>query len=192
VTETPTAPAEPPVADEPRGKRPRGFETVGDMVRSLALVLVVVAVVFLLTVRDAPKQQTTSIDYTQQLSVARDRATYDVLAPVGLGRGWKATSARGDGDGSAVTWHLGLVTPEEDYAAVEQSDGPRPAFLDQFTSGSSRRGTVQVAGVTWTRLEGGKPEPRALLRTEGGVTTVVAGSASWPELRRLAGSLRAG
>jgi GNAT superfamily N-acetyltransferase len=190
VTETPTTPAEPP--DSVPRKRPRGFETVGDMVRSLALVLVVVAVVVLLTVRDEPQQQSAPVDFTAQLATARDQATYDVLAPVGLGRGWRATSARGSTDGNAVTWHLGLVTPSEAYAAVEQSDGQRPTFVDQFASGSKRAGTVTIAGVTWTRLAGGAPEPRALQRTSGEATTLVAGSASWAELRRLATSLRAG
>ena len=180
MTETPTS----------SGKRPRGFETAGDMVRSLALVLVVVVVVFLLTVRDEPDQQITPIDYTAQLDAARAQAAYDVLAPVGLGAGWRATSARGSTEGGAVTWHLGLVTPADDYAAVEQSDGARATFLDEFTSGSERAGQVTIDGLAWQRLDGGEPERRALLRTSGAATTLVAGSASWGELRRLAASLR--
>ena len=135
------------------------------MVRSLALVLVVVAVVFLLAVRDEPAQRVTPVDYTAPLDATRAQATYDVLAPVGLGSGWKATSARGSSEGDAVTWHLGLVTPADDYAAVEQSDGARRSFLDQFTSGSERAGSVTVDGLTWQRLEGGDPDPPALLRT---------------------------
>jgi hypothetical protein len=49
-----------------------------------------------------------------------------------------------------------------------------------------------VEGTTWRRLEGGSPEERALVRTERGVTTMVAGSASWAELEELAATLRAG
>jgi hypothetical protein len=184
VTETPTA-----APASARRSRPRGFETAGDMVRSLALVLVVVAVVFLLTVRTAPKDAVTRIDYGQQLAAARHQAAYDVLAPEGLGRGWTPTSARGSTDGAAVTWHLGIVTPAGDYAAVEQSDGSRAQFVDEFASGSHRAGADSVAGVTWRRLEGGTPEPRALVRASGGATTLVVGSASWEELRRLAASL---
>jgi hypothetical protein len=182
VTQTPTT----------RGKRPRGFETAGDMVRSLALVLVVVAVVFLLAGRDEPGRKVTALDFTAQLDAARAQAAYDVLAPVGLGPGWKATSARGSTEGTAVTWHLGLVTPADDYAAVEQSDGARSTFLDRFVSGSDRAGSVTIDGLTWRRLEGGEPERRALLRTSGAATTLVAGSASWGELRRLAASLQPG
>ena len=68
------------------------------------------------------------VDFGQQLQETRRVAAYDVVAPMGLGDRWKATSARGDNDEGAVTWHLGLVTPAEHYAAVEQSDGPVTAF----------------------------------------------------------------
>ncbi len=187
MTEAPTTSPAPA-----RSGRPRGFETAGDMVRSLARVLVVVAVVFLLTVREGPKQVVTRVDFGPQLAEARDQAAYDVLAPVGLGRAWKPTSARGSSDGAAVTWHLGIVTPAGDYAAVEQSDGSRAQFVDGFASGSRGAGTVSVAGVTWRRLVGGEPDPRALVRSAGGATTLVAGTASWTELRRLAASLRGG
>jgi hypothetical protein len=197
VTETPTTPAQPPAAGtaspvpKPATRR-RGRETVGDMVRSLALVLVVVAVLVLLTLRDEPKARITPIDYTATLGEIRAQAAYDVLAPAGLGSGWRATSARATSEGKATSWHLGLVTPAGRYAAVEQSDGSRRTFVDTVAQGSHRAGTVRIGGVAWTRLEGGQPEQRALLRTSGGATTLVAGSGSWPELERLARSLRPG
>ena len=62
--------------------------------------LVVVAVVFLLAVRDEPAQRVSPVDYTAQLRGDAPGAAYDVLAPVGLGTGWKATSARGTSEGT--------------------------------------------------------------------------------------------
>ena len=94
VTETPTAPEE----SAAPAKQARGRESVGDMVRSMSLVLVVVAVVFLLTLRDEPHQTVHRVDYSEQLQEARQVAPYDVLAPVGLGGRWKATSARNDNE----------------------------------------------------------------------------------------------
>jgi hypothetical protein len=188
VTETPIAPQE-SVAP---AKRSRGRESVGDMVRSLSLVLVVVAVVFLLTLRDEPDEKVTRIDYSEQLQAARHVAAYDVVAPVGLSRQWKATSAGGDTDGGAVTWHIGFVTPDEHYAGVEQSDGPAAAFIDEHVDGAAKAGVVTVAGSPWQRLEGGKPEQRALVLRGSGVTTMVTGSASFTELRQLASALRGG
>jgi hypothetical protein len=186
VTETPTAPEE---SGGP-AKRVRGRESVGDMVRSLSLVLIVVAVVFLLTLRNEPDQKLHRVDFGQQLQDTRQVASYDVLAPVGLDKRWTATSVRGDKVGGAVTWHIGFVTPDGHYAAVEQSDGPGTAFLDDFTAGATKAGGVTVAGASWQRLSGGKPEPRALVLRGSGVTTIVAGSATFAELGQLAGALR--
>jgi Protein of unknown function (DUF4245) len=186
VTETPTAPEESPGP----AKRARGRESVGDMVRSLSLVLIVVAVVFLLTLRDEPTQTVHRVDYSAQLQDARRAAAYDVLAPVGLGARWKATSVRYDTDGGAVTWHIGFVTPEGRYAAVEQSDGRATPFLGEFVDGATKTGGAMVSGVLWQRLEGGKPEPRALVLRGSDVTTVVAGGASFGELQQLANALR--
>jgi hypothetical protein len=188
VTETPTEPQE-SAAPAPKS---RGRETVGDMVRSMSLVLVVVAVVVLLTLRDDPKQAIQRVDFTEQLQAARQIAAYDVAAPVGLGDRWKATSVRSDNAGGVVSWHLGLVTPAEHYAAVEQSDGPVTAFVDGFVAGATSSGSVTISGARWRRLDGGKPEERALVLRGNGVTTMVTGSATFGELRTLASALRGG
>ena len=171
-------------------KRARGRETVGDMVRSLAVVLVLVGVVVAFNVAEQPDPVVRDIDYHDALVEARQQATYDVLAPPSLPSGWEATSARTRADGGAVTWHLGLVTGSGDYASVEQTDGARAAFVREFTDGAQPAGAVTITGASWRRLEDGEPEGKALVRTERGVTTVVAGSATWADLRALATSLR--
>jgi Protein of unknown function (DUF4245) len=186
VTDTPTEPQVPP-APAPRA---RGRETVGDMVRSMALVLVVVAVVVLLTLRHEPGEKVTRVDFSEMLAQARSAASYDVLAPVGLDKAWIATSARADSEGNAVTWHLGFVTPDGHYAAVEQSDGSAAGLLAEHVQGASRSGTRTVLGVPWQQLVGGQPEPRALETRGTGVTTLVTGNASFAELAQLAGALR--
>lgn len=177
------------MSEAPR-KRARGRETAGDMVRSLAAVLVLVGVVVAFNVADQPDPVVRDINYSAALAQARGQATYDVLAPEPLPAGWRATSARTDASGDGLTWHLGLVTGSGDYAAVEQTDGPRAAFVRQFADDAEPAGTVSLGGATWRRLEGGDPEPRALLRTDSGVTTLVAGSASWADLDRVARTLQ--
>lgn len=193
MPETPTAtspqPPQPSQPPQPPVRR-RGGQSAGDMLRSLALVLLVVGLVFVFTVRDPPDDPGPEIGYRQQLAQTRAVAPYDVLAPVGLGARWKATSARGGQDGGSVTWHLGLVSPAGDYAAVEQSDGPVRGFLDEHVAGAGRAGAVSVGGRTWQRLTGGTPDDHALLLPDPDVTTLVTGSASFDELRALARSLR--
>lgn len=175
----------------PPGKRARGRETAGDMVRSLAAVLVLVGVIVAFSLADQPDPVVPDIDYADALAEAREQTTYDVLAPRPLPAGWQVTSARTrPQEGDEVAWHLGLVTESGDYAAVEQTDGGRDGFVEQFTGSARRAGTVEIAGTTWRRLEDGDPEDRALVSGADGVTTVVAGSASWEDLEQLASLLR--
>ncbi len=181
---TATAPAPGPATP-----RRRGRETAADMVRSLLVVLVLVFVVVALNARPEPDQKVRRFDYTAVLAQARDQAPYDVLAPVGLPRAWRATSARTGRAGDAVTWHVGFVTPADDYAALEQSDGDPEGFLDHVVGAADAAGTVQIGDASWRRLEGGEHERRALVLDAEPVTTVVAGSASWRELRALAAAL---
>ena len=182
----------PPATDDPPAtpRVDRGRKTVADMVRSLALVLVLVGVIVAFNVAEQPDKVVQRVDYPAALAEAQAVATYDVLGPDPLPAGWRVTSARTERSGGGVGWHVGLVTSTEEYAAVEQSDGDRRALLDTVAAGARPAGSVDVAGQSWQRLEGGDPEERALVRTEGGVTTMVAGSAPWAQLRTLAASLR--
>ena len=174
-----------------RAKR-RGFETTGDMVRSLLVVLVLVFVVVALNVQRHPDSEVRRFDYSGVFSQARGQASYDVLAPIGLPDAWVPTSARTTNAGPAVTWHVGFVTPADDYAALEQSDGNPASFVRQFADGGDGAGSLVIGRATWRRVEGGDPEPRALVLERDTVTTVVAGNAGWAELRELAASLQVG
>ncbi|MGH8940236.1 MAG: DUF4245 family protein, partial [Actinomycetes bacterium] len=120
MAETPTADPEPETpAAEPQPTRARGRETVGDMVRSMVVVLVVVGVVVALALRDEPEDPVREVDVAGPLAAARAAAPYDVKGPVGLGDGWRATSVRSGSDGGAFGWHVGFVTPAGDYAGLE-------------------------------------------------------------------------
>lgn len=177
--------------EEPRAPRSQTRKTAGDMVRSLAVVMVLVGILVVFNVAEQPDPVVRDIDYTGAVELARQQAPYDVLAPDPLPDGWRATSARTRPDGDGVTWHLGLVTARESYAGLEQSDtSDRRGFVDRFTSGATAAGTVDIGGRTWRRLEGGEPERRGLVSTDDGVVTVVAGGARWEELEQLAASLR--
>ena len=50
-----------------------------------------------------------------------------------------------------------------------------------------RSRTSSVDGFAWDRWEGDRR--RSLVRIEGGVVTIVTGTADWPVLESLAGSL---
>jgi hypothetical protein len=175
------------------GPRRRGTQTLGDLVRSLALLLVVVVVIALVTFR--PKgQEIQVVDYRATLAGARVGAPFPLLAPDGLGGSWRATSAYFDPPvvpGSrGATWHIGFVTPDNQYAGFEQTDGSAADVLRQVLASPQPEGTTTVvAGQPWARWDDGSGH-RALVRTTGGTAVVVDGSAGWPELEQLAAALR--
>lgn len=168
------------------------------MVRSLGLVaLVLGAWMFFANPRTPDQVRTVAWQPTVQAAVAA--AEYPVLAPPSEWS-WAATSARVEPqpDGSLV-WRVGFYTPERAYAAVlqrgvlpEQAAGTQRDWVDEQTRGGVEGGTVVLGGRQWVRMQG-DPTPderRSLVRVDGGVTTVVTGSASWAELESLAASLR--
>ena len=181
-------PATEPVTEAPA--TPRRRQTAGDMVRSLAVVLVLVGVLVGLNVVQQPDPVVRAVEYPAALDAAQSQADYDLAGPDPLPPGWRVTSARAGVEGTARTWHLGMVTARQTYAAVEQSDGSRADLVERIADGSRPDGEETLGGTSWQRLTGGDPEPRALVRTEAGVTTMVAGNGSWAQLRRLAVALR--
>ena len=186
-----------PVVDAPEQAprpTPRGPHTVGDMLRSLGLVLVVVLVVVLITFRPQG-QAVTVVDYRGLLAGARSGAAFPLVGPVGLPDTWKATSAtyQPPAQGLGVTsWHIGFVTGDGQYAGFEQTNGVVDGVLrDVLGDPVDQKRTSQVGGVGWERWADSAGDRRALVRTAAGVTVVVDGTADWPELERLAGSLHA-
>lgn len=172
----------------------RGFESVGDMVRSLGLVLAVVAVLLVITIR-SPGQEVRVVDYAQTLRLAGAGAPFPLLDAVGLPEGWRATSAYYDppqrtGLPGVVRWHVGWLTPSGEYAALEQGNGTAADLLEEQLGESDPTGASTVGTQTWQRHEGSSGR-RALLRSSGGVVTVVHGTAGWPDLELLAASLSA-
>lgn len=130
------------------------------------------------------------VSFTVELSQARRDAPYPVAGPEGLDAGWRATTVTYSGaDPSNVTWHLGFVDPEQQYVAIEQSNGAADAFVASVTINGHRDGTrtETVAGQVWDRWTGGRYD--ALVRKEAGVTTVVLGTAPDAQLRRMAAAL---
>jgi hypothetical protein len=168
----------------------RGTEVIGDMLRSLAVVGVIIVPLWLLIPHHA-KQTVTRIDYSTALSQARRLSTHPVLAPAGLPSGWTPTSVSlSGGNGTPVVFHLGFVTPAGDYAGLEESDGPQDGYLVTLLGKTPQRlSDVRVGAMAW-RSWRGTDDRVALLSPSAPPTVVVKGTAALPELVALAESLR--
>lgn len=184
-------PAEETGADVRPTGRPnaRMRQTVGDMIRSMAVVLVVVFAIVVLAWRPEP-EAVKVVDPGPVVARAVAEAPFEVLTPTGLDRMWRPTSARWEPtaeSGDDLVLHIGYVTPGDQYAQVVQSADTSPAFLAEQTTQGTPTGTQDVAGVTWQRWDG--DTRRSLVWEADGSVLIVSGGAGWDELVALAGAL---
>jgi hypothetical protein len=169
--------------------RKRGNEVVSDMLRSLAVVGVVIVPLWFIIPHHS-KQHVTVIDYSTALSETRRVSAHPVLAPQGLPASWRATSVSSTGgSGRPIVFHLGFVTPAGDYAAVEESDGPAAAYLVTLEGKAPQSlAPVAVGAAQWRQLRGADGR-LALVSPSTPMTVVVKGTAKLAELTTLAASL---
>ena len=157
------------------GTSSRGNPSLGDIVRSVAvmgaiiLVLWLVGRVFTVTPDEPP---VSTVDYASILPAAERETGFDLLAPTSLPDGWRATSARVR-DGA---WYLGVLTrDDDDFVGLTQAEGEEADVVDDVAGPSDRDGTAELGGATWTRwtvVDGGL----AYSRQVDGTTAVVESS----------------
>lgn len=165
----------------------KGKQTVWDMVRSLGVIGIVVAGIYLFVPHDEKADPTREVDYRVETVTARRAAPYPVAAPVGLPEQWRATSVTYERR-NANAWHLGFLDPDQQYVAVEQSTDTSDKYLARVTQKAAPTGqTQQVADATWERWDGEKYD--ALVRREQGHVTVVTGTAPFEQLGAMAAAL---
>jgi hypothetical protein len=182
----------------PARKRLRGFETVRDMVLSMAVVGAIVLVGFWFVAWQRPEVQgpiRQAVDVEQVFADVRLGDGFAVQEPVGLPEGWTPTSAWFDteevsGAINGGVLHVGYLTPDGSYAEVRQTDGDADEAVDEWVDGAVPVGEASVGDVTWQVVESAATGKQALVKTERGVTVVVSGKAEQTELEVLAGSLR--
>jgi hypothetical protein len=168
--------------------------SAANMVRSLApLVLLCLVIVGFTALRQQPEERVQTVDPASTVHLAAARAGYAVQAPTGLDRRYLSTSARTNAGkaspGQPVTLEIGYLTPARKYAGFVESDDPLAQPVRDVLSGATQHGSVDIAGVPWTRSTTKRGET-ALSRTAGAVTLVVTGSAGEPELTAVAAALR--
>ncbi|WP_258025268.1 DUF4245 domain-containing protein [Streptomyces bambusae] len=165
----------------------KGKQTVLDMVRSLAVVGLVVGGIYIFLPHDDSADPTRVVDYRVETITARRAAPYPLASPEGLSQEWRATSVSYERK-NANAWHLGFLDPENQYVAVEQSTDTAAKYLDKVTQKAVATGqTQQVGDLVWERWDGEKYD--ALVRREQGHVTVVTGTASFDGLAKMAAAL---
>ncbi|MFC4050364.1 DUF4245 domain-containing protein [Actinomadura syzygii] len=167
---------------------------LGGFAMAMGACLVLVFAIYLVAPRGESEADPV-VDYGSQLWAMRSDAPYTVHAPEGLPPTWRPTSSRltglGSGSKGPVAWHLGFVTPSEEYAALEQSNEKASEFVPRMANSSKPTGTQTVNGVAWTTYLNKGKKANTLARTlPDGTSLVVTGTASYGELAVLAAALR--
>ena len=163
--------------------RKRGTETIGDMVRSMLVVLIPVALVagFVGLLRPSTAE-VREVDWAGTLETARESAEFAVLGPDELPEGWTATRVAYETGASAGddAWRLNVVTDDGVYVGLVQRPGELDrvvrAELPEFTAD----GTSLVDAETWQRYIDVDDEPgdHALVRQVGDTVVIVLTSAA--------------
>lgn len=187
-------PAERPVVEVSPGVYKRLTTGLGGFTMAMGACLLIVLAVYVVTPR-SDEEVLPTVDYSSQLWAMRNDAPYLVHAPEGLPANWRPNSSRVNGldaEGKdPVAWHLGFVTPSDEYAALEQSNEKASQFVPRMANSSQPVGTQQVNGVSWTKYHRKDKKANTLARTlPNGVSVVVTGTASYTELAVLAGALK--
>lgn len=175
-------------------------KTVGDIVRSLAVVLVVIAVLLLLTWRPQP-DPVRERDPFPIASLAVREANYRVLMPT-VGDGWRSTSARLEPTSQSAdksVWFTGWVSPDNEFFALVQSHATHKAFIDEQTSDGVLADSSTDSSWAWGDSTGTKDDwvayispdgkTRSLVKVKKDHTTIVTTTAPWEDLKTFADQL---
>lgn len=174
--------------------------TPGDMVRSMAVILIPILIITFFFTRNLDDIPVTEVDWRPVLATARREAPFPVVAPENLPNGWRATRVTWvktgephlNGRPSARNlWQLGYLTPDDVYIALNQGDLRPAELIDDATREGSPDGSSTVAGRQWERRVSPDDRTRSLVLSTPEVTTVIAGDTTFEGLELYASTLSA-
>ncbi|MGL4173216.1 MAG: DUF4245 domain-containing protein [Actinomycetota bacterium] len=159
------------------------------MVLSLAVVLALVIALILLVPRvNSVTQPPVNVELGARAAVTKVDFTPSV--PRGLPDGWRATSVRTTrSTADVIMWHVGYQTDSGQYAAVQQAADAPFEWVRQQVNRVPKAGEQVIEGRTWQQWVRPDKVQNSLVRTQGRVTTVLTGTATFDELATLAASL---
>ena len=175
---------------EPTGRRNRGLrQSIGDMLRSMAVVLAVVGAILLVTWRPQPAA-VKEVSLEPLVTMASNQAAFPVLV-VGLEAQptsvrWESTEAS---DGEFV-WHVGYITENGEYLQLSQSLAENQQYLEEQTAeGVMLEDYADLPSVVqtltsqgWVPFESADTDPRrSLVSTTDGFTTVISTTGGWAD-----------
>lgn len=173
--------------------------TVGDMIRSLAVILIPVLIIVVFFTRNLDDHPVRVVDWQPVLEQARKESPYPVLAPTNLPAEWRATrvswvkKGQSDPGGNLSprnSWQLGFLDPQDIYIELRQGDLDAPELIEKATREAKPDGESTIAGQPWTRMVTSDDRTRSLVNSTAKVTTIVAGDTGYEQLEAFAATLQ--
>ena len=165
----------------------RAAQTTRNLVWALVATLIVVLFLFLVVVRPDPLPED-PIDFATVAS--QSQADAPLVAPV-LPEGWSANRADLKKSGEIQVWYIGLITPSDQFIALNQGIDANPTWVDNVLASAKPTGSTTIDGTEWTvydHRDGDDPGnlAYALVTEVDGSTYVLHGTASNGEFAVLA------
>jgi hypothetical protein len=173
--------------------------TPGDMIRSLAVILIPVVIItyFFTRTPDAPVK---TVEWTAVLAQARAQAPFAVLAPRAVPQDWRATKASwlvqgkpalSGGPSPRNLWQLGFLDATDTYVELDQGDLQGPDLVADKTRKGLPDGQSTVQGQMWERRISEDERTRSLVLATPALTTIVTGDLPYSDLESFAATLAA-
>jgi len=180
----PTGPASASASHYARG-------SAANMVRSLALIVAFMAVIFFAVARtntlSGPPVDVSGL----ATSVARETG-WPIEVPADLPDGWRPSALRFvPSTDNLPTWHVGYTSPDGHYIAVEQTADATKKWITQQTNRAPVKGAEVAAGRTWQLyVRDIKTQNSLVAPGPGQLTTIVTGDGTLEELKVFAEHLQ--
>ncbi len=155
----------------PMSSKRRGSETVRDMVISMAVLGLGVALLLLVTWRP-DKPTYTPVSPVEVSKVAQQDANFQLFLPV-VPNNWRATTAWLEPlSNSNDHWHMSYVIDESRYIGFEQTDGNRDLILNSRIG--QQREDLQVENLIFEIFAGQNDIELVAVTTIGKTTLIVS------------------
>ncbi len=159
--------------------------SAANMVRSLVVIVALMAVVILIVPRVNRITQP-PVDVAGSADTIASQSGWPIEIPVGLPDGWRATSVRYERSTDGVmTWHVGYETPDNQYVAIEQAKDPTTGWVTAEVNRAAQKGTVEAGGRTWTTYVRDLKVQNSLVNrpsSKGELTTIITGTGTFAQL----------
>jgi hypothetical protein len=173
----------------------------GDMIRSLALILIPLVVITIIFTNIPDDHPVKEVDWKPVLAKARQEAPFEVLAPENLPNGWRATRVNWvpqgkpylNGEASPRNlWQIGFLTPDDAFIDLNQGDVRPQEMVEQQSREGTADGSSLVGGKTWQRLISPDGRTRSLVLASPNSTVIVTADLPYEALEAYATTLSSG